>query len=142
MERLNQRFQAFLKEEGFPLKTIEEETAFKYLGRLVLFEDQVTDFCILLPKSMGTEVVQIVFENIGEIDQRHSREEWLSFINRMNCELGIHYYFCLRGDGTIFARYVFPVHPSTVSIIHDLIRVGSGVIRQFVTRMDETLPRL
>ncbi|HEL1662461.1 TPA: hypothetical protein TXV04_001058 [Streptococcus suis] len=141
MERLNKRFQVFMKETGFPLKIIEEEVAFKYRGRLSLSPNEMTDFSILLPKSLGTEVVQIVFEKIGVIDQQHSREEWLCFINRMNCELGIHYYFCLREDGIIFARYVFPVQPSNVSIIYDLIRVGSGIIRQFITQMETTFPK-
>ncbi|MDW8743684.1 hypothetical protein Q7W37_11795 [Streptococcus suis] len=37
----------------------------------------------------------------------------------------------------IFARYVLPIRPSNVSLIYDLIRVGSGVIRRFIDEMEE-----
>ncbi|MGQ7550934.1 hypothetical protein ACTGU3_09540, partial [Streptococcus suis] len=106
MDRLNECFQTFMREDGFLMKIIEEEEAYKYLGRLSIAPDRLIDFSLLIPKSPDTEVVQIVFDKIGIQDQNHSREEWLEFINQMNLEHGIHYYFCLKEDGSIFARYV------------------------------------
>ncbi|HEM5162048.1 hypothetical protein F9856_09700 [Streptococcus suis] len=137
MDRLNECFQTFMREDGFLMKIIEEEEAYKYLGRLSIAPDRLIDFSLLIPKSPDTEVVQIVFDKLGIQDQNHSREEWLEFINQMNLEYGIHYYFCLKEDGSIFARYVLPIRPSNVSLIYDLIRVGSGVIRRFIDEMEE-----
>ncbi|HEM6437427.1 TPA: hypothetical protein U2D40_002328, partial [Streptococcus suis] len=56
MDRLNECFQTFMREDGFLMKIIEEEEAYKYLGRLSIAPDRLIDFSLLIPKSPDTEV--------------------------------------------------------------------------------------
>lgn len=139
MDLLNQSFQNFLEERQFRMKTTPSEAQIKYQGRLALRDNVVIDFAIQVPKSDGREVVQLVFDNILVCPDEERRSFCLDMLNHINLTSGVYFYFVLREDGTIFARYMLPVDPDRTEVLLDLIQMGSKLIQQARDLLVETI---
>lgn len=139
MDKLNQGFQAVLKERGFLLKIDEQEFKVKYQGRLSLTPERLVDFALLIPKSDGREVVQVVFDKLLVCPDESGRKLTLELLNQLNLTTGLYYYFSLREDGTVFARYMLPVDPDRTEILVEVLQVGSRLVRQALDILGEDL---
>lgn len=130
MDYLNQSFQTLLSERQFRMKTTETDHQFKYQGRVALKNDALVDFAILMPKSEEREVVQLVFDKVLRCPDEERRSLCLDMLNHINLTSGVYFYFVMREDGTVFARYMLPVDPDRTGVLLDLLQVGSKVLEQ------------
>lgn len=138
MDRLNDQFQSILRERQFELKCTNQEKGNYYQGRLALEDGVLVDFELLLPHSDYREVVQIVFNRLAVCRDDQDKSAWLQHLNELNTHNGLHYYFCLREDGVVFARYMLPVDPDRTDILLELLQIGSHLVRQ--VRLDKWHP--
>lgn len=135
MDKLNASFQELIEERGFRLKVENQSKQICYKGCLALEESLLIDFAIRIPCSDGREVVQIVFDNIAQCPSQQVRSRWLEYLNTLNHDYGIHYYFSMKENGSIFARYLLPVDPDRTEVVLELIQIGGHLVRQL--RLDQ-----
>lgn len=137
MDRLNQAFQEVLEERQFRMKVVESEQQFSYHGRLALSQDYTVHFALLVPKSDEREVVQIVFDKILTVNAEEFRDEVLDILNYLNLTIGLYYYFALRENGDVFARYMLPVDPSRTEYLLELIQIGGRLMHQAREQLED-----
>lgn len=135
MDALNAHFQDLLAQRQFPLKTTVTPEGIQYQGRLGLDESKTVDFKIHIPRSETREVVQIVFEHLATCIDVSQRQNWLAYLNDVNTQHGVSYYFCLREDNEVFARYILPVDPDRTEVILELLQIGGHLVRTL--RLDQ-----
>lgn len=129
MSDLNQLFQEMLEARGFPLKIKEEEDAFIYKGRVLIFEEHQVDFALSISKGDSECIAQIVFNQLAYLPDRAERSLWLDGLNLLNLQHGLYYYFALDDDNRVFARYVTRVSQDLENLFFILSKGGYIVER-------------
>ncbi|MFA9492412.1 hypothetical protein [Streptococcus sp. E17BB] len=139
MDKLNQSFQEVLHQRGFQMKVTSAEQQLTYKSRLALDDGVLVDFAVQVPVSDTREVIQLVFDNLLTCPDQAQRSVFLDMLNHINVTFGIYFYFALREDGTVFARYMLPVDPDRTEVIIELAQTGSHLIKQVRELLIETL---
>lgn len=137
MEWLNEAFQRLLSERGFCLQKKRRDKQISYHGRLELSRGKEVDFALLIPRSQERANVQIVFDGLARLSGDAERQSCLELINDLNVTEGVYYYFGLKTNGEVFARYILPISSNEVEILLDLIQVGSQLVLRFQEEFGE-----
>lgn len=134
MDQINYQFQQLLQQKQFHLKQIEEEEAWVYRGKIAMNPKHVVDFAIMIRKSEGRAIGQIVFQNIDYCTNFSEREKWLTFINQWNLSHSVYYYMCMEQDGGIFIRHITEIM-TDIESFYNIIIAGSAVARQAIEQL-------
>lgn len=138
MDRLNDTFQEILEERGFSMKIVPSDKQVSYHGRLALTDEAIVNFALLVPRSDDKEIVQIVFDKLIACSD-DKRDLCLDTLNHLNVSTGLYYYFALRENGDVFARYMIPVEPDRTEVLLELIQTGGRLMRQAHAVLSEVL---
>ncbi|MCU9533790.1 hypothetical protein [Streptococcus sp. CSL10205-OR2] len=135
MDKINERFQNLLKEKSFPMKVIEESDAFIYKGRFSITDVHTIDFAVSLSKGDNRSVAQVVFQNIAYCKNKEEENKWLSFLNQLNREQGIYYYFSMDENQRVFMRYVCEISQDLENLFNVLVQ-GPYLIKTIMPQIE------
>lgn len=136
MDAINQAFQEFLDHKDFKMIMTEQEDQWIYQGKFQYSDVHYVDFAVSITKSNTKSLGQIVFNKIGY--QRNVKEhvDWLSYINKLNDEKAVYYYFVLGDDNYIYMRYVTEL-TTDVSTFFNILIQGPSLIGNLLPEIED-----
>ncbi|MBJ8325285.1 hypothetical protein [Streptococcus pacificus] len=136
MDKVNESFQRTLAKKQFFLKIVEKPSEWHYKGKFSVSEKHLIDFGISITKGQSKGIGQIIYQNIAYCSDKDSRLEWLEFINNLNRQLGIYYYFCLEDNGYVYMRHIRDVTTELEDFFNTIIQAPS-LIRKVLVMFEE-----
>ncbi|MCU9533648.1 hypothetical protein [Streptococcus sp. CSL10205-OR2] len=136
MDKVNESFQRTLAKKQFFLKIIEKPSEWHYKGKFAVSEKHMIDFGVSITKGQSKGIGQIIYQNLAYCPDKESRLAWLEFINDLNRQLGIYYYFCLDEDGYVYMRHFRDVTTELEDFFNTIIQ-APNLIRKVLVMFEE-----
>lgn len=120
-----------LKGKNIPMQRKESNSEIIYQGRLSLSNYPLIDFALFLGEISESDLVcQIAYENIASCQSESQLEMLYSFINDLNLNYALYYYFALDKNNKLFMRHVSKIsNPNTVSDIIEILLSGGKIVQ-------------